>query len=201
MGIRHADRLWMVGGVIATALLIAVSWFLLISPQRTQIDEFRAQQETTETQLVVLKRRLSELEDENKKLPQYRATLKRNQQALPVDSGVPDFLRQLQDSGELAGITVTGLTVNAPEQVTGTNVYSLPINVTAEGTADELHRFLDQVQQVQPRAVLIGSAGMASGADSETSGAGTPLTMTLDLKAFVAPEAGAGTPATAAPNK
>jgi hypothetical protein len=109
---------------------------------------------------------------------------------------VPDFLRQLQDSGELVGVTVTGVTVNAPEQATGSGVYSLPITVTVEGVADELGRFLDQLQRVQPRAVLVQSANMtaAGEAGSATSGADKQLTMTLAVKAFVAPEAGAPAP-------
>jgi type IV pilus assembly protein PilO len=185
----------MLGGVLAAALLIAVGWFLAVNPKKAEIENFRAQKASTETQLVVLKRRLSELDEENKKLPQYRATLKRNKEALPSDSGVPDFLRQLQDSGELVGVTVTGVTVTAPEQVAGTGVYSLPITVTAEGVADELGRFLDQLQRVQPRAVLIQSANMTTAGDAEsTGGAGTKLTMTLAVKAFVAPEAGAPAP-------
>jgi Tfp pilus assembly protein PilO len=197
MRARHADRLWIIGGVVAAALLIAVGWFVAINPQRAAADGYRAQQETIETQLVVLRRRLADLEEEHKKLPQYRATLKRDKEALPDDSGVPDFLRQLQDSGDLVGVTVNGVAVNSPEQVTGTGTFSLPITVTAQGTATKLDRFLDQLQQVQPRAVLIQSANLAAAGDAGTETAGSgQLIMTLAIKTFVATDAGA--PAAAA---
>ena len=191
MAARHADRIWMIGGVIGAALLIAVGWFLAIDPKNTEIDDLRGQKETTETQLIALRRRLADLQADNEKLPQYQAALKRNKAALPEDSGVPDFLRQLQDSGDLVGVTVTGVTVNAPEQQAGTAVYSLPITVTVEGGADDLGRFLDQLQRVQPRAVLVESANMTAAGDVA---AGKDLMMTLAVKAFVAPRAGQPAP-------
>ncbi len=192
MGARHADRLWMIGGVLGAALLIAVGWFLAINPKMAETDELRGQKETTETQLIVLRHRLSELQEESKKLPQYKATLKRNQAALPTDSGVPDFLRQLQDSGEVVDATVTGVTVGAPEQEGGTGLYALPITVTVEGLPNDLGRFLDQLQRVQPRAVLVESANMIAGGENSS---GKQQTMTLAIKAFVAPKAGQAAPA------
>jgi Tfp pilus assembly protein PilO len=197
MGARHADRLWMLGGAVGAALLVALGWFLAISPKNAETDELVAQKETTETQLVVLRHRLDELEEESKNLPQYKATLKTNKAALPEDSGVPDFLRQLQDSGEVVNAAVTGLTVSAPEPQTGTAIYALPITVTVQGQANNLGRFLDELQRVQPRAVLVESANMTTAGDAA---GGTGLTMTLAIKAFVAPKAGAPVPAVTATN-
>jgi Tfp pilus assembly protein PilO len=193
MGARHADRIWMIGGVIGAALLIAIGWFVAINPKNVEADDFRNQKESTETQLVVLRHRLSELQADNEKLPQYTATLKRNKAALPEDSGVPDFLRQLQDSGELVGVSVSAVTVNTPELIPTTSVYSLPITVTAEGVAGDLGRFLDQLQRVQPRAVLVESATMTAAGDQKADS--NKVTMTLAVKAFVAPKAGAPAPA------
>jgi Tfp pilus assembly protein PilO len=192
MGARHADRLWMIGGVVGAALLIAIGWFLAISPKMAETDELRGQKETTETQLIVLRNRLSELQEDDKKLPQYKATLERNQAALPTDSGVPDFLRQLQDSGDVVNAAVTGVTVGAPEQQGGTELYALPITVTVEGLPTDLGRFLDQLQRVQPRAVLVESANMIAGSEK---GSAKGQTMTLAIKAFVAPKADQATPA------
>jgi Tfp pilus assembly protein PilO len=191
MGARHADRIWMVGGVVAAALLLAMGWFLAISPKNAEAEDLGVQQEDTESRMVVLRKRLNDLEEQNTKVEQYRAAFKRNRAALPVDSGVPDFLRQLQDSGELVDVTVSGVTVNAPVQVGSQSLYELPITVTADGTASDLGRFLDQLQQVQPRAVLVESANMATTGEDTTV---EKLTMTLAMKAFVAPEAGQPAP-------
>lgn len=191
MGARHADRIWMIGGVMAAALLLAVGWFLAISPKNAEAEDLGVRQRDTESRMVMLRKRLNDLEDQNTKLEQYKAAFQRNRAALPVDSGVPDFLRQLQDSGELVDVTVSGVTVNAPVQVGTQSVYELPITVTADGTAIDLGRFLDQLQQVQPRAVLVESANMANTGQDTTA---EKLTMTLAMKAFVAPEAGQPAP-------
>jgi Tfp pilus assembly protein PilO len=192
MGARHADRIWMIGGVVAAALLLAMGWFLAISPKNAEAQDLGVRQQDTEDRMVLLRKRLNDLEDQNTKLEQYKAAFQRNRAALPVDSGVPDFLRQLQDSGELVGVTVSGVTVNAPVRVGTQSVYQLPITVTADGTANDLGRFLDQLQQVQPRAVLIESANMASNGQDTTV---EKATMTLAMKAFVAPDAGQPAPA------
>jgi Tfp pilus assembly protein PilO len=192
MGARHADRLWMIGGVVAAALLIASGWFLAINPKNAEADQLHEEKETTEIRLITLRQGLNKLQQENQKLQQYKATLARNRLALPEDSGVPDFLRQLQDSGELVNIKVTGVTVSAPTVVTGTAVYSLPITVTAEGAAGSLGKFLDQLQRVQPRAVLVESANTAATSGDEAKK--DTLTLTISLKAFVAPKAGQPAP-------
>ena len=191
MGSRHTDRIWMIGGVALAALLFAAGWFFAISPKNAEADGLRGQSELTETRLITLRHRLSELEEQKSQLAKFQAQLATNKAALPTDSGVPDFLRQLQDSGDSVNVTVSGVTVNAPELQPGAaTVYALPITVTADGNADNLGRFLNQLQAEQPRAVLIESANMATVGDDTKP---DQMTVTLILKAFVAP--GAGKPA------
>ena len=48
-----------------------------------------------------------------------KAALKANQRALPSDSGVPDFLRQLQGSGEATRVKVRGVSVAPPAPSAG----------------------------------------------------------------------------------
>jgi type IV pilus assembly protein PilO len=189
MGARHADRLWMIGGVLAAALLVAAGWFVAISPKKGEVTSLKEQTSTTEIRLISLRHRLAELEEQASKLATYRAALKTNQAALPTDSGVPDFLRQLQRSGDKVDVTVSGVTVSAPQQDAALPaVYDLPITLTADGSPDNLGRFLDELQTVQPRAVLIESANLSSSAGARTS-------LSVTLKAFVA----SGGKATGAP--
>lgn len=190
MRTKHADRLWMIGGAAAAVLLLALGWFLAISPTNADADNLREQTASTETHLAALRRRLAELKEQEANLPAYRAALKLNQDALPKDSGVPDFLRKLQESGDAVNVVVSAVSVGTPGQNTAVpTVFDLPITVTAEGSAADLGRFLDRLQRVQPRAVLIESANMtASEDDGKTS-------ISIMLKAFVAPGEAAAAPA------
>jgi Tfp pilus assembly protein PilO len=197
MGARHADRLWMIGGVAVVIALVAISWFLVISPKYADADDLRSQAEDTQTKIVVLRKRIAELDKQKAKLPQYKAALKTNQNALPSDSGVPDFLRQLQTSGDALNVDVGGISVNGAALMDGfTSVYSLPMTLTATGSPDNIGKFLNQLQQTQPRAVLINSATVTSQADeaaADGANAGD-VTISLSIQVFVSTPAGAGAP-------
>ena len=189
MGARYADRLWMFAGAAVIVALTVVGYFFVIGPKYAEADDVRGQAETIETQMVVLRKRIAELEKQKSSLAKYRAALKANQRALPSDPGLPDFLRQLQSSGDDVGVDVSGVTVSGAEQVGGSaDLWALPITLTATGDADELGDFLEELQSTQPRAVLVESANLTSSGDAGTS-------ISLSLKAFVAPPAGAGAPA------
>jgi Tfp pilus assembly protein PilO len=201
MGTRQSDRLWIGGGAVVIVLLVLAGYFLLIKPKYDEADAVRGQTETSDVRLITLRRRLAELKEQRSKLAEFKSTLKTNQAALPADSGVPDFLRQLQASSDQVGVSVNGMSVNVPEPVPAAGsptVYALPITVAVEGPADHLEEFVSQLQDVQPRAVLIESANLSpkggdDSADSTSAGAAS-LSLSLSLKAFVAPPAGAGTP-------
>lgn len=185
---RHIDRIWISAGAAVIVVLVAVGWFLLISPKYTEAADIRAQADTTRTQQLTLKRKLTELQKQSTQLAEFQAVLTKNEKALPSGSGVPDFLRQLQSSGDLAGVVVSNVTVAPPTLVANSStVYEVAMTMNADGTSDQLGAFLVRLQNVQPRAVLIGSANLVT----QDAGAAT---LNLMLKAFVVPPAGSGTP-------
>ncbi|MFG1608722.1 type 4a pilus biogenesis protein PilO [Actinoplanes sp. NPDC049265] len=191
MGARHADRLWMIGGAAVIIALGLMSWFFLINPKYAEAADLRNTTEDTQVQIAVLNKRIADLETEKAKLPQYRAALKTSQNALPSGSGVPDFLRQLQKSGDALHVTVGGVNVNTPTPVDGmADVYTLPIALTLDGTAGDLGKFLTQLQQTQPRAVLIDAVTLAATGNGDAAA----TSISLSLKAFVAVPAGQGVP-------
>ncbi|GII04163.1 hypothetical protein Pta02_61710 [Planobispora takensis] len=181
------DRIWALGGVLVAAILLVVSWFFLISPQLAETDRLQEETETAHVRAATLQTRLSQLRQENADLPRYRAELDEARQALPTAAESEQFLRQLQTAGETAGVGVGTITVGAPAVVeaAGVKMHSLPIALTATGGTPALDEFLDQLQQVQPRAALIRDVNVqesGEGADAETS-------LTVNLKIFVAPPA------------
>jgi Tfp pilus assembly protein PilO len=192
MGARHADRLWMIGGVAVVALLGLITWLFLVSDQLTEADDFRKQTRTAQDQAETLRTRSARLAADQAKIDELTKKRDALAAALPSTAAVPAFLRQLQASGTTVGVDVSGITVGNPvEEGTVPGVWALPIQLTAEGTAAQLGAFLDQLQSAeQKRAVLIQAAGLSGG---DTTG-GAPLSLNLTVKAFVAPPAGAGAP-------
>jgi type IV pilus assembly protein PilO len=196
MGALRADRIWMIAGATATVLLVVASWFLLISPEYAAKDEVESQTADTQTQLITLRKRISELRKQQENLLPLKATLTKKQTAIPSDSGMPAFLNQLNKSGTDTDVAVTGISVGAPiPQANLAAVKALPITLTADGTAANLEKFLDTLQTGQTRAVLIQSANVtpnsdnssADGSPSPSASAATDpsLSISLVLKAFV----------------
>ena len=187
----RADRLWVGGGVLCAAVLLVISWFFLISPQHDQTDDLNGEAAGAEQRVTTLQQRLAELRKQNEHLPEYRQQLANDRKALPTTSGLSDLLRELQSAGDGTGVSVSGLTVGAATSTSagGGQVFALPLSLTATGPVDKLNAFLDQLQQVQPRALLINSAVLTVAKETTT------LALTLD--AFVAASTPAASPSVA----
>jgi Tfp pilus assembly protein PilO len=197
MGARHADRLWMFAGAAVIVLLAVVSWFLLINPEKTETADLQAQTETARAQAVDIRKRIATLKKQKSDLSKLKATLAGYQEALPSDSGVPAFLRQLQAAGTELDVDVSGITVSTPSELENlAGVWALPIQLTAEGSAEHLSTFLDELQGAgQKRAVLIESANLTSTQDDDADAdSGGKMSVSLAVQAFVAPPVGSGAP-------
>ncbi len=186
MRVTHG-RLWLIGGVLGAVALLAIGWLAVIGPQRARTGSLQDQISAAQLQVTSLRHRLADLRQQNRDLAQYQAQLARDRQALPAASGLSDLLRELHAAGDRSGVVVSSLTVGGPIQATGGSgrAYALPMTLIVVGTSTRLDEFLDQLQRVQPRAVLISTV------NAGPAGGGTALdgavTLTLDLQAFVAP--------------
>lgn len=108
-----------------------------------------------------------------------------------VANGVPSVV----PTDTTTGTTSTTTPAPAPTPTTSATapssggVFGLTINAQVNGSADSLNAFLEQLQAVQPRAVLITSITESSGADSGTGQPSSTSGMNLQLtmQAFVAP--------------
>ncbi|MBG0821113.1 type 4a pilus biogenesis protein PilO [Planomonospora sp. ID91781] len=197
----RTDRLWIIGGVLAAAVLLVAGWFLLISPEKAEADRLHGDAETAQAQVATLRSRLADLERENADLPRYRSELAEARKALPATADSEKFLEQLQQAGEAAGVFLQGVNVGEPAKLEGDDavMHHLPVAVTVTGGAAETEEFLDQIQRVQPRAVLVESITLGGGNDEDTEGGGA-LSTVVNLQIFVAPPDGAKpAPAAASP--
>lgn len=210
------EKVWVFGGVIVALLLLLIGYTMLISPQHSKTDSAHAQTDTVKSSNQRLEARIAALRDQSKNLAKYQSDLQTAELALPVTSGLPDFLRTLQSIGNATLTTVSSLTVGAPTDVSsvaggssarpasatktstpstiGSAVYAMPINAQVTGSSAALDSFLSQLQTVQPRAVLISqltesTAGAVSGSGATSAGSGTTLQLTM--QAFVAPSSAA----------
>jgi Tfp pilus assembly protein PilO len=84
------------------------------------------------------------------------------------------------------GAASSSSTSNQPAATpAGPHIYALAITALVSGSTTQLADFLDQLQSVQPRAVLISQITVGAGAAGGTGPATS--SMSLTMKAFVAP--------------
>jgi type IV pilus assembly protein PilO len=185
MHVTSRDRYWLAGGGLGAVLLLAVAWFLLISPQNGETAGLRDQQMSTEAEITTLRHRLADLRNQQADLPQYQAELSRDRAALPSAPALSDFLRELQAAGAAVGVSVTGMTAGAPAEApaAGTRLKVVTVSVTAVGGAGALTQFVTQVQQVQPRAALVDSVRLDATQSERT------VVLSMTLRVFMAPAA------------
>ena len=212
MKLRPIDKMWVGGGIAAGVVILALGWFFLISPQKSQTSDFQSQTNQSEQRNAQLQAKLITLGQQSKNLDQFKATLTRDQQALPSSSGLPDFLRSIQSLGGQNQVSITSVIIGAPAPLvaaapvaaatptatastaatTGTpataastgSVYTIAVTLNAGGTSPALLAFLNQLQHVQPRAVLIDQASLkpADATGQKVTAAGqTTLVLSMDL--------------------
>jgi Tfp pilus assembly protein PilO len=146
----------MFGALAGAVALSALAWFLLISPQRNETVGVEGQTVAAQGQELVEQRKLARLNVEFADRNRYTAELAANRQALPTAAETGDLLRELQNGGESAGVSVTSVTAGNPAELKGmTGVAAVTITVTAVGQMTKLQAFLNQVQRIQPRAMLV----------------------------------------------
>src|SRR5919112_4321550 len=95
---------WIAGAVAAALALVAASWFLLISPQRSQAAELREQAAAQQAANDMIRLRTQQLKAQFASLPQRRAQLAEIQQQLPATPMLSTLLRQLQAVADQAGV-------------------------------------------------------------------------------------------------
>ena len=191
------DRLWMFGALAGAVALSALAWFLLISPQRTETTDVEGQTALADGQVIVEQRKLAKLTAEYAERDKYAAELATNRKALPTVAATGDLLRELQSAGDAAGVIVSSLSAGNPAELKGTaGVASVTITVVAAGKLDKLQAFLDQVQRIQPRAMLVFNVSFAPNGDGDAI-TGTSAQLTLSAQVFVATQQ-AATPSASA---
>jgi len=117
MGRANSERFWMVGGVLGAIIILLISWFLLISPQLSDASSLKTQKSSAESSNAVLEGRITQLKSVN--LDDLRKQLETARQALPSNSGLAEFTRQLQSEADASLVRVTSISAAPPIVVSG----------------------------------------------------------------------------------
>jgi Tfp pilus assembly protein PilO len=199
-------RLWMVGGILAVAVVLVAGWFLAVSPKRADAGALADQTVVTEGQISSLRTQLKVLEQQKNDLPAKQATLAQLEKRIPADGQMPALIRALDKSAKSAGVDLAVISPGAPQAlapsaapVAGSKpsvavaaaptstVLVVPLNLTVNGTYFGIEQFISSLEGLQ-RAFLVQTFGIsvASGTAAQAgTTTGTQLQLTVNGQVFV----------------
>lgn len=203
-----ARTLWQLGGTLGFVLVLALGWFLLVSPLYASVgtsDRLRADIDRQNAALQTALEIISEVDASA--LEQNVAELRRK---IPEAVSEPEMIRQLQTAAMVAGATFTGVNFqpaalfaavpdtagSAPlpidpadlDAVTKEGLLLVQFSATVTGDLTQLARFADAIQ-VANRLFLVQSIGFDA-PDDEGMVEATVTALTFVLPATPAPPPG-----------
>jgi hypothetical protein len=199
---EHGKRFWLGGAAAVAVVIVLAGWFGLVGPKLSSTSTLRAQADTVQQDNLALQAKVSRLRQENQKIDALTVKLRSALAALPFDSGLPEFTRQLTNQAaqhhvSLNSITVAqiisadavpagGGTTGATASAAG-SVFAVPVTLLSGGSAANQLAFLNAVRIDGPRRALITSTQLAPPPGVPIDSVDASCSMTTQLTVFTAP--------------
>lgn len=172
--------MWMiVAGILAVAVL-AMGWFVGVSPKLDELNDANDQRATVEQQNLVLASKLKELEEQFQKIDELKAELAESQLGLPPGDELSSFLGQLHKLEAASGVKLTKFSasdgqsyVAAPDAtgnpaITANNFVAITIDLTVIGSRAQIIEFLSDLQNGD-RLFLVTKVNLAQEANKSVT--------------------------------
>ncbi|HEY0167976.1 MAG TPA: hypothetical protein VGB75_13125 [Jatrophihabitans sp.] len=120
MNAAKGDRVWQAGGAAAAVVISAVAWFMVVSPELSNAASLDEQTLAAQTQNLTLHSKIHRLQADNSNMDALVASLRQARTALPVDSSLAAFTRQLSGYAGQHHVSISGITAGEPMALTST---------------------------------------------------------------------------------
>jgi len=184
-------EVYIITAVVAVVLIVAW-YFLLLSPARTKLSDLDGQIQAQQTALATAKQDVARLESYKKTAPQSRAEIVRLGKMLPQSEGIPSLIIELTRTADASGVALNSITRGATQLGTPYGLQSVALQVTGRffDVEDFLYRLESYVAfrnasfRVTGRLLQVKTLSVSGGA-ATTSGSAPPLTVTVELNAYL----------------
>lgn len=200
MSARTQDkRLWLGGGALTAVLIVLLGWFFVIDPELSAASSTWNDAESVRMQNTVLEAKNTRLKAQNDDVAALRAGLADALAALPFDSGLPAFTRQVskqaaETSVVLSSVVVAGAvpvaeaaaaagatTADPEATIPTTGLVAISVTVVGIGSCSADMEFLKAIQVTGPRRALVTDVQLTPATGD------APCTLTVQLTVFSAP--------------
>jgi type IV pilus assembly protein PilO len=207
MRIAKGREIYIITAVVAVVLIVAW-YFLLLSPMKAKLSDLDSQVVAQEAALATAKQEVVRLEAYKKTAPQSRAEIVRLGKMLPESEGIPSLIIELTRTADASGVDLNSISRGATQPGVPFGLQTVTLAVTGRffDVEDFLYRLESYVAfrnagfRVTGRLLEVTTLSMAGGGAATTSSTSPPLTVSVNLNAYLwaGPAAGAaaagGTP-------
>jgi Tfp pilus assembly protein PilO len=106
---------WIVGTALVSFAILAISWFLAISPVLATAADSRAQSQQQQDQNAVLAQKNTKLAEQFTHLDEYKATIATIRVQIPLQAEETAINRELAGIAVTSGVTLTDVNVTVPQ--------------------------------------------------------------------------------------
>ena len=166
---------WTAGAAGVCAVLLALTWFVLVGPKRAEAADLQEQAASARQANDAMQIRTAQLKTQFATLPQWQAELATLVEQMPPTADVPRFVRSLDALAESAGVRLDGVSPGAGESLdakpgaagtsgsapapstggsTSLDVIAVPMTITVHGPYFKTVTFLKGLQSGE-RAFLV----------------------------------------------
>ncbi len=108
-----SPRMLRLVGLAVAGLVLVATWFLLVSPKRSEVAALREEQASQQDASAALRSRISLLKKQSEEIPAKQAELASIQQRIPTEAGMPSLVRAVNAIAVDTHVTVGALTPQA----------------------------------------------------------------------------------------
>ncbi len=107
-------RKWSALAVVLVAAIFAASWFLLISPKRSEAAELKGKAVSRADANARLEQQIQVLKAQQEDLPRQRARLATLRRQIPDNPALPSLIRDLTAAGRKTGVSIDSMSPAVP---------------------------------------------------------------------------------------
>jgi Tfp pilus assembly protein PilO len=191
----NSARARVVLAIIAVVLVSVAFYFLFVRSRQEQLSDVRAEIDAEDAKTVELEAALSRLQGLQENAAKLEARLAEIRELIPPDHEVANFMFQVQDEANRAGVTFVEITPELPKPPPeGAHVAEVRAVIGAEGDYFALQDFLRRLYDLD-RALRIDNLVITSEEDQESEQ--VTVTLTATARIFFELPAGGAAPAPA----
>lgn len=157
------NRLWILGAALLVVVIVAMGWFLGVSPKLSEAGTADQQRAAAEAKNVIHEKEVATIKKQYEQLPELKSQLTALREALPTNDDLSTFLGELHQKEQSNGVVLTSFVASDAKPyapvvkpatdvsttnplVTPENFVAIPIELDVVGAQANIMNFIEGVQ-------------------------------------------------------